>query len=75
LLNSLSDLKDVGLREFFTGTFQAVQPLLVQFTATLGDPKITETRVVRVHSSELRFVPQSSRGPNSSNSRSVAAAS
>lgn len=28
LLSSIGDLKEVGLRELFTGTFQAVQPLL-----------------------------------------------
>lgn len=32
LLNSLEDLKNIGLREFFTGTFQAIQPYLQEFT-------------------------------------------
>lgn len=38
LLNSLEDLKKVGLREFFSGTFQAIQPYLQQFVGTLSDP-------------------------------------
>jgi tape measure domain-containing protein len=40
LLNSLEDIKSVGLREFFTGTFQAVQPLALDFVNTLSDPKV-----------------------------------
>jgi tape measure domain-containing protein len=40
LLNSLEDIKNVGLREFFTGTFQAVQPLLNDFVTKLSDPAI-----------------------------------
>jgi tape measure domain-containing protein len=31
ILNSIEDLKKVGLREFFAGTFQAIQPYMVQF--------------------------------------------
>jgi tape measure domain-containing protein len=40
LLSSLSDIKEVGLREFFTGTFQAVQPYLINFVNWITDPKI-----------------------------------
>ncbi len=40
LLNSLSDIKEVGLREFFAGTFQAIQPLAQQFVDTLSDPSV-----------------------------------
>lgn len=43
LLNSLEDIKSVGLREFFTGTFQAIQPLAVDFVNTLSDPKVLES--------------------------------
>lgn len=32
---SLGDLKDIGLREFFTGTFNAIQPYLAQFVGFL----------------------------------------
>lgn len=39
LLSSLSDIKDVGLREFFTGTFQGIQPYLVTFVDTLSSPE------------------------------------
>ncbi len=31
IVSTLSDLKDIGLREFFTGTFKAIQPYLVSF--------------------------------------------
>jgi tape measure domain-containing protein len=40
LLSSLAELKDIGLREFFTGTFQAVQPYLQRFVDYLSDPAI-----------------------------------
>ena len=40
LLNSISDIKEVGLREFFAGTFQAIQPLAQQFVDTLSDPSV-----------------------------------
>ncbi len=35
---SLEDLKTVGLRTFFEGTFKAVQPYLQKFVDTLSDP-------------------------------------
>lgn len=45
LISSLSDIKSIGLREFFAGTFQAIQPLLVDFVSTVTDPAIkTEIR-------------------------------
>lgn len=40
LLNSISDIKDVGLREFFTGTFQAIQPLAADFVKIMSDPAV-----------------------------------
>jgi tape measure domain-containing protein len=40
LLNSLQDLTTVSLREFFTGTFQAIQPYIQQFVDTVGDPAV-----------------------------------
>jgi len=40
LLNSIGDIKEVGLREFFAGTFQAIQPLAVDFVNTLSDPAV-----------------------------------
>ena len=40
LISSLSDLKEIGLREFFTGTFSAIQPLLIDFVNTVTDPAI-----------------------------------
>lgn len=36
LLSSLEDIKTVGLREFFTGTFQAIQPWLQKFVDLMG---------------------------------------
>lgn len=42
LLNSLGDLKTIGLREFFTGTFEAIQPRLVSFVGLLTDEKTQE---------------------------------
>lgn len=39
LITSLEDLKQIGLREFFTGTFQAIQPYLNEFVSTLQDPE------------------------------------
>lgn len=45
LISSLSDIKSIGLREFFAGTFQAIQPLLIDFVSTVTDPAIkTEIR-------------------------------
>lgn len=43
LLNSLTDLKSITLREFFSGTAQAVQPYVSQLVNLLGDPKIRES--------------------------------
>lgn len=40
LISSLADLKQIGLREFFTGTFQAIQPLLVDFVSTVTNPAV-----------------------------------
>lgn len=40
LTNSLSDLKSISLREFFEGTFQAVQPKLQEFVDKLQDPAV-----------------------------------
>jgi tape measure domain-containing protein len=42
LISSLSDIKEVGLREFFTGTFKAAQPYLTKFVDTLSDPATME---------------------------------
>lgn len=43
LISSLSDLKEIGLREFFTGTFKAVQPLLQNFVGYVTDPAVKES--------------------------------
>lgn len=40
LISSLNDIKTVGLREFFTGTFQAIQPYLNTFVSTLSSPEM-----------------------------------
>lgn len=42
LLSSLKDIKDVGLREFFTGTFQAIQPMLVAFVDLFSSQKFMD---------------------------------
>jgi len=39
LITSLEDLKQIGLREFFTGTFQEIQPYLDRFVTKLQDPE------------------------------------
>lgn len=39
LLASMEDLKTIGLREFFTGTFQAIQPYLQRFVDFLSSPE------------------------------------
>lgn len=39
LLSSLKDIKEVGLREFFTGTFQAIQPYVADFVGMLSSPE------------------------------------
>lgn len=38
LLASMEDLKTVGLRTFFEGTFKAIQPYVQKFVDTLSDP-------------------------------------
>lgn len=40
LISSLQDIKEVGLREFFSGTFQAVQPYLQSFVDTMSSPEM-----------------------------------
>ncbi len=42
LISSLSDIKTVGLREFFTGTFKAVQPLLDKFVTSFTEGGMQE---------------------------------
>lgn len=42
LLSSLSDIKTVGLREFFTGTFKAIQPYLDKFVASFTEGGLLE---------------------------------
>jgi len=42
LLNSLGDLKNIGLREFFSSTFEAIQPRLATFVGLLTDEKTQE---------------------------------
>ena len=39
LISSLEDIKEVGLREFFTGTFKAIQPYFAQFVDFITQPK------------------------------------
>lgn len=38
LISSLEDIKQVGLREFFTGTFKAIQPYVSRFVDKFSDP-------------------------------------
>lgn len=38
LISSLQDIKSIGLREFFEGTFKAIQPYLTDFVNTLSSP-------------------------------------
>lgn len=42
LISSLSDLKSIGLREFFRGTFEAVQPSLQKFVEFVTNPAVKE---------------------------------
>lgn len=42
LLSSLSDIKEIGLREFIAGSAQAVQPYLESIVETLTDPAVQE---------------------------------
>lgn len=39
LISSVSDLTKIGLREFFTGSFQAIQPYLERFVVMMQDEK------------------------------------
>lgn len=39
LISSLSDIKQVGLREFFTGAFEAAQPLMEKIVNVLSSPE------------------------------------
>lgn len=39
LIASLGDIKDIGLRELFTGTFQTIQPYVDAFVAKLSSPE------------------------------------
>jgi tape measure domain-containing protein len=41
LFASLSDLKSIGLREFFTGTFKAIQPYLASFVGWLTEAALS----------------------------------
>lgn len=43
LLSSMSDIKEVGLREFFAGTFQAIQPLVQNFVDIFSSGAFMET--------------------------------
>lgn len=43
LLNSIVDLKNSALREFFTNTFQTIQPLIDRFVSVLNDGSTIET--------------------------------
>lgn len=43
LMNSMSDIKKIGLREFFLSTFSAIQPYLANFVAKFSDPAFMET--------------------------------
>jgi tape measure domain-containing protein len=38
LMSSMSDIKEIGLREFFTGTFETIQPYLSAFVDKFSDP-------------------------------------
>lgn len=40
LLSSLEDLKKIALREFFTKTFEAIKPYVVEFVTMLQDPGV-----------------------------------
>ncbi len=42
LISSLSDLKSIGLREFFRGTFEAIQPSLQRFVEFVTNPAVKE---------------------------------
>ena len=38
LTNSMSDIKKIGLREFFSGTFAVLQPMVADFVGKFSDP-------------------------------------
>lgn len=40
LISSLEDLKNIALREFFTKTFEAIKPYVVEFVTMLQDPGV-----------------------------------
>lgn len=40
LISSMQDLKEIGLREFFGGTFQAIQPYADRFVDTMSSPEM-----------------------------------
>ncbi|GEM_PF-3215080 len=42
LISTLQDMKEIGLREFFAGTFEAVKPMLVEFTNVFQDAKFRQ---------------------------------
>lgn len=42
LISSLSDLKSIGLREFFRGTFEEAQPYLQRFVEFVTNPAVKE---------------------------------
>jgi tape measure domain-containing protein len=42
LVSSLQDIKDIGLREFFTGTFKTIQPYVTEFVNKLSSPEFLE---------------------------------
>lgn len=51
LTSSVKDLTKIGLREFFTGSFQAIQPYLERFVAMMQDPQILNS--IRAWGAEL----------------------
>jgi tape measure domain-containing protein len=43
LVNSLDDIKKIGLREFFSSTFEAIQPYVVSFVEKFSDPAFQQS--------------------------------
>lgn len=39
MISSISELKEMNLQEFFTGTFEAVRPYMLEFVETMKDPE------------------------------------
>ena len=39
LMSSMEDIKDIGLREFFAGTFESIRPYLVEFNDLMQEPE------------------------------------